>query len=252
MERNINDDDTTTIRAPDHVFRDRLIDDGDNNNINFHHHNHHRQQQEQQEREQKVINESIIEHEIQTLFNLLEQNQITQEEFNQLYGFYLEDQSSVSVHHAVDTIADADDTQHIEAAIQASNEEMKVKKEQEIAAIQSFYMDRDYPNGAHEFITYLQRMKTIDQLTNNLLTLYQTSITYGNEVLVSSKHYDELFRLIEFILRKTNVSKKITDEMTKMRIVDDFKRMVKPIYDIDEDMMIDMDVENVDTPLEEA
>ncbi len=219
MKRNYDDDDDKNeeesfIRAPDDVFRDRLIDD--HVFIN---------KKTTNRAEEDIINESIIEHEIQTLFDLLDKNQITQEEFNQLYGVYLEDQSPTYDDNNINNINNINnqDDHYLEAAIKAS-------KEEDVKSRESFYTNRD--GQGQEFITYLQRIKLIDRLSNSILELYLTSIIHGNQVLIPTKRYDQMIDMIEFILNKTIVSKKIKDDTIKMKILFDFKEFVKPIYDL--------------------
>jgi hypothetical protein len=165
-----------TVRAPDMTYNDQLI--------------------------------SSMDSEMDNLIDLLRQDMITQDEFDEMF----------------ENIEFKRETQQIDKIYETNLLENDLYQEKllELAQKSVEKQKEFYAKYAHDFLTYLHRMKNIDKLSSEIIDIVQNIIIYDNVKIETKEKREEIIEIVDYILHKTAVSRKLSDE-TKEKILNDFR-----------------------------
>jgi hypothetical protein len=158
---------------------------------------------------------SNIESEMDSLINLLKQKIITKQEFNEI-------KKSIEHYSVMNNEFNEINMEYLYEKNIIENEIYLEKLFDDIK--KSVEIKREFYNtSALALMTYLNRMKYIDNTCSNILEIIQNIIIYDNIKIESEEKRKEIIDNIHFILNNTSVSRKINDEI-KQIIIDDFEK----------------------------
>ena len=168
-----------TVRAPDIAYNDQLI--------------------------------SSMDSEMDNLIDLLRQDMITQDEFDEMF----------------ENIEFKRETQQIDKIYETNLLENDLYQEKllELAQKSVEKQKEFYGKYAHDFLTYLHRMKNIDKLSSEIIDIVQNVIIYDNVKIETKEKREEIIEIVDYILHKTAVSRKLSDE-NKEKILNDFRHHI--------------------------
>ena len=176
-----------------------------------------------------VYNERLIyslDYEMNCLVNLLEKNIITKKEFNNtLKQIQLQYNYGEKDDFIFDEDIESDSKINMDYLYEKNIIENEIHLEKLFNEIKrSVELKRQFYNTeAKVLMSYLNRMKNIDNICSDILEIIQNIIIYDNVKIETHEKRNRIIENIYYILNHTTVSRKLSDEIKK-HIIEDFEK----------------------------